>query len=341
MNKTIAWVMIFCLLLGGCAVPEQPAPKQYTATFLNLFDTVTTIIGVAESEEILQKQAQAIHDELQFYHQLFDIYHDYDGLVNLKTVNENAGKEPVSVDPVIIELLLDCKEYYRLTDGKVNVAMGSVLEIWHDARTDGIRDPQNAALPNMEKLLKAAEHTGIDSIVIDEKASTVFITDAETRLDVGAIAKGWATQRAAENAPEGMLISVGGNVCATGPKTESGTPWVIGIQDPDQPDRNLHAVYLPKGNVVTSGDYQRTFWVEGKAYHHIIDPQTLMPASYWRSVSIVCDNSGLADALSTGLFLMDREQGEKLAQQCGADVLWVAVDGTEYMTAGFESKLRN
>ena len=341
MKRILILLLVLCLLLGGCAVPEQPAPKQYTATFLNLFDTVTTIIGVAESEEILQKQAQAIHDELQFYHHLFDIYHDYDGLVNLKTVNDNAGKEPVSVDPVIIELLLDCKEYYRLTDGKVNVAMGSVLEIWHDARTDGIRDPQNAALPNMEKLLKAAEHTGIDSIVIDEEASTVFITDAETRLDVGAIAKGWATQRAAENAPEGMLISVGGNVCATGPKTESGTPWVIGIQDPDQPDRNLHAVYLSEGNVVTSGDYQRTFWVEGKAYHHIIDPQTLMPASYWRSVSIVCDDSGLADALSTGLFLMDREQGEKLAQQCGADVLWVAVDGTEYMTAGFESKLRN
>ena len=341
MKRILILLLVLCLLLVGCAVPEQPAPKQYTATFLNLFDTVTTIIGVAESEEILQKQAQAIHDELQFYHHLFDIYHDYDGLVNLKTVNDNAGKEPVAVDPVIIELLLDCKEYYRLTDGKVNVAMGSVLEIWHDARTDGIRDPQNAALPNMEKLLKAAEHTGIDSIVIDEEASTVFITDAETRLDVGAIAKGWATQRAAENAPEGMLISVGGNVCATGPKTESGTPWVIGIQDPDQPDRNLHAVYLSEGNVVTSGDYQRTFWVEGKAYHHIIDPQTLMPASYWRSVSIVCDNSGLADALSTGLFLMDREQGEKLAQQCGADVLWVAVDGTEYMTAGFESKLRN
>jgi len=341
MKRILIPLLILCLLSSGCAAPEQTAPKQYTATFLDLFDTVTTIIGVADSEAALQAQAQAIHDELQTYHRLFDIYHDYDGMANLKTVNDNAGIGPVTVDPVIIQLLLDCKAYYRLTDGKVNVAMGSVLKLWHDARADGIRDPQNAALPNMEKLQEAAEHTGIDSVVIDKEASTVFITDRAVCLDVGAIAKGWATQRAAENAPEGMLISVGGNVCATGPKTKSGTPWVIGIQDPDQPDRNLHAVYLPKGNVVTSGDYQRTFYVAGKAYHHIIDPQTLMPAGYWRSVSVVCDDSGLADALSTGLFLMDREQGEELAQRCGADVLWVAADGTEYMTAGFESKLRN
>ena len=158
---------------------------------------------------------------------------------------------------------------------------------------------------------------------------------------MGAIAKGWATLRVAEKAPSGLLISVGGNVCATGPKRQDGTAWVIGIQDPDQADKNLHTLYLTKGSVVTSGDYQRTYWVEGKAYHHIIDPQTLMPATKWRSVSIVCPDSGLADALSTGLFLMDYEQGKALAQMCGAEVLWVSFDGTEYMTPGFEADLRN
>ena len=341
MKRFVFALLVFCLLLSSCAVAEQPKSKQYTATFLNLFDTVTTIIGRGESEDAFREQAQAVHDDLQYYHRLFDIYNDYDGIVNLKTVNDNAGIQPVVVDRAIIDLLLDCKDYYRLSDGKVNVAMGSVLQLWHDARADGIRDPQNAQLPAIEKLQDAVKHTGIDNIQIDEKASTVYITDPFTRLDVGAIAKGWATQRASERAPKGMLISVGGNVCATGPKLSDGTPWVIGIQNPIQADKNLHSLYLTEGSVVTSGDYQRTYVVEGKAYHHIIDPQTLMPAAYWRSVSIVCDDSGLADALSTGLFLMDREQGQKLAQQCGAEVLWVAADGTEYMTAGFQSKLRN
>ena len=340
MKRLLIALLAVCLLVSGCTVQKQPEQKQYTATFLNLFDTVTTILGRAESEEAFQQKTQAIHDNLLHYHQLFDIYNDYEGINNLKTVNDHAGKDPVVVDRAIIDLLLDCKEYHRLTGGKVNVAMGSVLKLWHDARSDGIRDPQNAKLPAMEALQAAAQHTDIDSVLIDEGASTVFITDPLVRLDVGAIAKGWATQRAAEGAPEGLLISVGGNVCATGPKTKEGTPWVIGIQNPEQTDKNLHALYLSAGTVVTSGDYQRTYWVEGKAYHHIIDPQTQMPAAYWRSVSIVCSDSGLADALSTGLFLMDLEQGKRLVQQCGAEALWVEADGTEYMTDGFESKLK-
>lgn len=341
MRRILLIVLVVCLLVNGCGVATQPQQKQYAATFLELFDTVTTIIGRAESEEAFQAQAQAIRDDLQYYHNLFDIYNDYEGISNLKTVNDNAGIQPVTVDRAIIELLLSCKEYYRLTDGKVNVAMGSVLSIWHDARADGVRDPASAKLPAMEQLQEAAKHTDIDSILIDEENGTVYIDDPLTQLDVGAVAKGWATQRAAERAPAGMLISVGGNVCATGPKTEDGTPWVIGIQDPNQNDKNLHSLYLSAGSVVTSGDYQRTFMVDGKPYHHIIDPQTLMPAKYWRSVSIVCADSGLADALSTGLFLMDQERGQALAQQCDAEVLWVAADGAEYMTAGFESQLRN
>ena len=341
MKRVFIVLLAVCMLASGCGIAAQPQQKQYTATFLDLFDTVTTIIGRAESEEAFQTQAQAVRDDLQYYHNLFDIYNDYDGISNLKTINENAGVQSVKVDRAIIDLLLSCKEYYRLTDGKVNVAMGSVLSLWHNARADGVRDPVNAKLPQKEALLEAAKHTNIESIEIDAENCTVYIADPLTQLDVGAVAKGWATQRAAENAPEGILISVGGNVCATGPKTQEGTPWVIGIQDPDQSDRNLHSLYVSAGSVVTSGDYQRTYTVDGKKYHHIIDPQTLMPAQHFRSVSVVCADSGLADALSTGLFLMDREQGQELAQQCGAEVLWVEADGAEYMTAGFENNLRN
>ena len=342
MKRSFTIVLAVCLLLTGCAspIPEEDNTQQYTATFLNLFDTVTTIIGRAESEETFKEVSQAVHDDLLYYHELFDIYTDYDGINNLKTVNDNAGVAPVRVDKAILDLLKDCKTYYDLSGGKVNVMMGSVLHLWHEARNAGIHDPVNAKLPAMEDLQEAADHCSFDALVIDETASTVFITDPDARLDVGAVAKGWATQRAAENAPSGMLISVGGNVCATGPKLSDGTPWVIGIQDPDAADKNLHTVFVTEKSVVTSGDYQRTYWVEGKPYHHIIDPDTLMPAAYWRSVSIICADSGLADALSTALFLMDEAAGRELALRCGAEVLWVAADGTEIMTDGFQEMLR-
>ena len=329
------------MLLSGCIKESKSEKKQYNATFWELFNTITNIVGQDTSEEIFREKAEAVRNDLEYYHRLFDIYNDYENVANIKTINDNAGIEAVKVERAIIELLLDCKRYYELTDGRVNVAMGSVLKLWHEARTDGIRDPLNAELPNAERLKAAAEHTSIDSVVINEAESTVFITEPLVQLDVGAIAKGWATQRVAEKAPEGMLISVGGNVCATGPKNDGKSPWVIGIQDPLDSSKNIHSLYLNKGTVVTSGDYQRTYVVDGKSYHHIIDPETQMPATYWRSVSVICDDSGLADALSTGLFLMDLEEGKKLAEQYGADVLWIGVDGTEHMTSGLESILRN
>ena len=146
-----------------------------------------SFIGFAESEEAFTQNAQAIHDELLECHQLFDIYNDYEGINNLKTVNESAGIVPVEVDRRIIDLLLDCRDYYRATNGRVNVAMGSVLELWHIARNDSIRMPDKAYLPDESALEEAAQHVDFSGVVIDEAASTVFLTDPAMRLDVGAI----------------------------------------------------------------------------------------------------------------------------------------------------------
>lgn len=338
--KKLSLILAFCLLLSGCALSQQQGKKQYTATFLELFDTVTTVVGRADSQEDFTQISQSIHDELERYHRLFDIYHEYEGINNLKTVNDNAGVAPVTVDMAIIELLEDCKEYYDLTGGKVNVAMGSVLQLWHKARENAINDPTNAQLPDEEALQDAATHTNLDAVVIDREASTVFITDGFVQLDVGAVAKGWATGKVAQNAPTGLLISVGGNVCATGPKAEPNTPWVVGIQDPDGGETYLHTLNITGGCVVTSGDYQRFFTVDGKTYHHIIDPRTLMPSTYWRSVTVVCADSGLADALSTALFLMPLEEGKALLEKAGAEAMWVDAAGEKYYSENFETLIR-
>ena len=339
MKRFLCICILLCLLLSGCAGQTAAEEKQYNATFLTLFDTVTTIVGKAESEAAFTEMAQAVHDELLVYHRLFDIYNDYEGLNNLKTVNDNAGIAPVTVDRKIIDLLLDCKAYYDLTGGKVNVAMGSVLYLWHEARNDGLDDPANAYLPDREKLTEAARHCDFDDVIIDEAASTVYLADPDLRMDVGAVAKGWSAQRVAENAPSGLLISVGGNVCPTGPKDESGTPWVVGVTNPDGGDY-LHTVYTTGESVVTSGDYQRTYMVEGKLYHHIIDPGTLYPSEYWRSVTILCEDSGLADALSTALFLLPLEEGQALLEKCGAEAMWVDAAGQMFYSPGFEERIR-
>lgn len=342
MKRIVCAALCAVLLLTGCSGEPAPAAKKYQATFLTLFDTVTTIVGFAESEEAFTAVTQSLHDELLVYHQLFDIYNEYDGINNLKTVNDAAGAAPVTVDRKIIDLLLDCKKYHDATNGRVNVAMGGVLRLWHEARNDGIDDPVNAYLPDETALREAAEHASLDAVVIDEAASTVFITDPLVRLDVGAVAKGWAVERAARTAPEGLLISVGGNIRATGAKDGNGTPWIVGVQDPDNAEEYLHSIYVyaERGSVVTSGDYQRAYAVDGKVYHHIIDPDTLYPASYWRSVTIVCADSGAADALSTALFLLPLEEGREILTRFGAEAMWVDAEGGIFMSDGFETLIR-
>lgn len=340
MKRLVSVCLLLCLLLTGCTQPIEPEQKQYTATFLTLFDTVTNLTGFAPSKEAFEEKAQMVHDELLQYHQLFDVYNDYEGINNLKTINDNAGKGPVVVDQKIIDLVQNCKTYYELTNGMVNVAMGSVLQLWHEARNDSFNDPANAYLPNLEALQLAAEHVDLSCVIIDEEASTVFISDPQVQLDVGAVAKGWSVQQVSMTAPENMLISVGGNVCATGPKDEKGTPWVIGIQDPDDANGHLHTLTVSGGSVVTSGDYQRNFAVDGELYHHIIDPQTLYPSEYWRSVTVVCADSGLADALSTALFLLPQAEGQALLEQCDAKAMWLDRAGSIFYSPGFEEMIR-
>ena len=342
MIRRIVPLVLAIVMLVGCGAPmETVKKKQYQATFLNLFDTVTTIIGYAETEEEFGEITDKLHDELEVYHQLFDIYNDYEGISNIKTINDQAGIAPVKVDRKIIDFLLDCRIYYEMTGGAVNVAMGSVLHLWHEARNDGINDPENAKLPEEEALKEAAKHCSFDTVVIDEEASTVYLEDPDQRLDVGAIAKGWTTERICENAPSGMLISVGGNVKATGPKPEKNSSWVVGIQSPDGKTGNyLHTVYVNQESVVTSGDYQRYYMVDGEKYHHIIDPDTLYPAARWRAVSIVCEDSGLADALSTALFLLSQEEGQKLLDKCNACAVWIDLNDEITYSTGFEELIR-
>ncbi len=338
--KRFIIVLLCVAMLSGCNAPQIQEQKQYTATFLELFDTVTTIVGKADSESAFEEVAQSIRNSLEHYHKLFDIYNEYEGMNNLKTVNDKAAIAPVTVDASIIELLSDAKEYYSATGGKFNPAMGTVLSLWHEARENGINNPQNAYLPDTASLQNAAHHINPDNIVLDSEQSTVFFTDAKLKLDVGALAKGWAVERVCKSAPSGLLISVGGNVYATGPKSADGTPWSVGITNPFGESDYLHLLNVTYGSVVTSGSYQRAYTVGGKLYHHIINPDTLYPSELWVSVTVVTDDSGLADMLSTSLFLLDREEGQVLLESYGAHALWVDAAGNKYYSPDFGELIR-
>lgn len=346
----------FCLFLCltlvffGTACGEFTLNKKerYQTSFLDLFDTASTIIAYDSSEADFNAHYQQFHDELEEYYKLYDIYNSYEGVTNLYTVNKEAKDGPVKVDDRIIDLLEYGKYAYELSGGKTNICFGAVLALWHDCREAAENDPDHAALPNEDELKEAAKHTDIDSLVIDRENSTVYFADPLLQLDVGAVAKGYAVQKVTEWAQENLwtsaAISIGGNVSTIGYKDDDGkTLWNIGIENPDRDAGDyLVNVGITDLSVVTSGDYQRYYTVDGKKYCHIIDPDTLYPAEYVSQVTVICNDSGLGDALSTMLFNMPIEDGQELVEGMeNVEAVWVDTDYNTYYSSGFEQYINN
>ncbi len=340
----LALGVLLCAVLPSCTA--HPLKTKYSTYSMEYFDTVITVTGYEADQETFDAIANEVLSQLKEYHELYSIYHRFDGVENLCTVNEtvNGVHRTVTVDRRIIDLLLYAKEMYRLTNGTVNVAMGSVLSLWHDYRTVGRDDPATAALPPMEALQEAAKHTDIENVVIDETACTVTLTDPHMTLDVGAVAKGYAAQRVAEamkaQGVTGYVLNLGGNVCTIGTKPD-GAPWTIGIENPDGGDFT-EQLHLSGQAVVTSGSYQRYYYVDGERYHHIIHPDTLMPAGGYESVSVVCEDSGLGDVLSTALFCLPQDQGSALVESLPAvEAMWLAQDGTKTVSSGWMTYVKD
>lgn len=341
MRKRLSCVLLSLLLAGGvvgCA-PFSSELKQ-SETYMDAFDTVSVITAYGVKTEQFSSDVTKLHDQLTAYHRLFDIYNSYPDINNLKTVNEHAGGEPVKVDSRIIDLLEYGLDAYKMTNGQVNIVFGAVLSLWHDTRTAGIADPQNATIPLATDLTTAAEHVSPDLLVIDRAAGTVRLTDPRARLDVGAIAKGYVTEQLARYAKEQLgwdsaLLNIGGNIRAIGQKGRS--KFTIGIQNPDtdSADPYVMTVKIADKSVVTSGDYQRYYEVDGGRYSHIIDTDTLYPATHMRAVSVICEDSGLADVLSTALFTMSVDEGMALIEKTAdAEAVWLLPSEIRY-SSGF------
>lgn len=338
---TAALYFMLSPLLGA-----QTQLSRYKASFFDVFDTYSEIIIYSADEASAQAELEQAHEALAAYHQLFDIYNDYEGLNNLKTVNDSAGVVPVAVDERILAMVSFAKDMYARTNGRMNIALGSVLTLWHDHRTAGLDDPANATLPDMAQLTAAAQHTDIASVVVDEAAGTLYLSDPEARLDVGAVAKGYAVERVAQDmiarGVSSAILSIGGNVRTIGTRGD-GSSWRVNVQNPDLEAavQSIATLDLLDLSLVTSGSYQRYYTVDGKQYHHIIDPDTLMPAAYTWAVSVVTQDSGLADALSTALYTLSIQDGKALLRNFpGVEALWVTLDGTLVRTDGFTTLAR-
>lgn len=300
------------------------------------FDTVTEVMVYdkvpADDEEALKA---FIDERLSYYHKLFDIYHTYDGLNNIKTVNDNAGLTPVAVPEELASLIYEAKILHIETAGKLNIALGAVLNVWHKYREEGTK------VPPVGELVKAGAYTDISKIQI--KSNVVFINKEGISIDLGGIGKGYAAELLSQDLEEygirNALISLGGNIVAVGDK--NGKKYTVGIEDPE--NEGTSKVILKIGNLsaVTSGDYQRFYEVDGKRYCHIIDPESLYPQEYYRSVTVIAESSLLADAMATALFNMDPMTAyEYVNSDDRIEAMWIMKDGTVNYSEGFRKYIK-
>lgn len=330
--KRILIVTAILMVMCGCS------KQKYTTEYLDLFDTYSTLTIYTNDKDKFDAVSKNLHANLMELNKKFNIYNNYENINNIKTINDNAGIKAVKVDKETLELIKAGKEAYNKTQGTVNIALGSVLKIWHNYRTNAL-DNGVYEIPTVAELEKAKAHTDINSVVIDEKNSTVYIKDKYTSIDVGAIAKGYAADYAAKYLrSEGInvaLLNLGGNVIAL--NDESKKVWKTGVISPDNTAEYTDVLNLSNQSAVTSGNYQRYYEYKGKKYHHIIDGKTLFPATENKAVTIAADSSLEADMFSTALFILPYEKGLEMAEKNNIKALWITSDSTKYTTPDFSS----
>ncbi|MDU4672128.1 MAG: FAD:protein FMN transferase [Finegoldia magna] len=363
------FILIFLTLtmLVGCSqkkgenkqVSKDPAPQvkqsdesssknfeKHEATLYDKFDTVIRYSLYTQTEKEFNEYSKFINDEFDRLHKLYSTYENFDGVDNAKTINDNAGVKPVKVDKDLFDLIKWSVEDYSKYNKKTNIVFGSVTDLWKQYR-DNALEKKKIEIPSADVLKEKNLHTSIDNIVLDEQNSTVFLKDKDSKLDLGATAKGYATEKIAQEVEKRGLksgiISAGGNVRTIGkPIIKGKDSWVVAIQNPnlnEEPDKQYVAILkIPETtSMVTSGDYQRFYVYNNKKYHHIIDPDTLNPADHFKSVTIVTKDSGLADFLSTTVFVMNYEEGRKLVDSIdGVEAFWVLENNDIKYTDGLK-----
>ena len=307
--------------------------------FYDTFDTVVHIAIYTDDDSFAKENLVYAKERYEELHKLFDNYKAYPDLVNVKTINDNAGIKPVTVDDTLFQLIKSSIDDYNNISHNTNIALGPVTKLWNEYRElyEGGKTKEEVialkgqALPSDAELEKLRPLVNIDKIKLDDEKQTVSL-EKGMELDLGATAKGFATELVAKELEDrgvkSCVISAGGNVRIIGKPTDGRDNFKIGIQNPDleSPDQVLASLNVANTSIVTSGDYQRYFDLDGVRYCHIIDPDTLKPAHEIKSATVIKEDSGLCDFLSTAAFNSTDDEIKELSDKTGAGIVWVDKD---------------
>ena len=328
MKKTPVYISFFIFFLL-CACSADAAITSTSAT-VDIFamDTYMTITAYGSNAK---NSVDAIE---KLVYQLDRQWSVNNPESEISILNET---KQANISDYTKDILAISDKMYTLTGGAFNIATFPIVKLW--GFTTG-----NYQIPNPADIDEAILHLNPSVIEID--ANRAYINDAYVQLGLGAVAKGYTTDLIRDILVEydipSAIVSLGGNIYAHGTLT-GGSPWNVAIQSPFDVNKHLGTLEAADTAVITSGAYDRCFEADGKIYHHIIDPETGFPAdSGVASITIVCENAAMADALSTAVFVMGLEKGIDFwrENEKSFDMIFVTEDKKLYISENIEPKFK-
>jgi FAD:protein FMN transferase len=318
-------ILIF-IIINNNKIREYQKNIFYMDTYIN--------VKVYTNNQKKAKDALIEIDNIyKKYHHLTDRYNSYDNIINIYYINNTLPiNEKITIEPELYNIIKYSINYYEKTNGLVNIAIGNAIDVWKEYKET------KSGIPTLEDLL-AVGSINIEDIILYDDYKIEKKTDV--KLDLGTVSKGYTTNIAGEYLKEiGLdkyLINAGGNVKVGNHYRNDN--YKIGLNEPKPYSTDIYQVI--KGNnisIVTSGSYERFYEYEDQIYHHIIDPNTLFPPNHFYSVTIITEDNALGDILSTALFIMNLEEGQKYVSSFdGVEAIWYDTEDNIYFSEGIKN----
>jgi thiamine biosynthesis lipoprotein len=319
--KKLIILFITLLLITGCS--KNTDVKTYNMFYMDTYIEVK-LYDVLNSKKIFDE----IDNMYKSYHELTDRYNAYDNIKNVYYLNEVLKtNESIEIDSRLSAVINYGLSMYSKTNGYVDIAIGNVVDVWKSYREIG------SGVPTLYELMDSGS-IKIEDIKLKDN---MYSKTSDVKIDLGAVAKGYVTELVGKyiesKGCNKYLINAGGNI-KVGNSYKS-TKYKIGIETPFNTSKVYKVLNVENTSIVTSGSYQRYYEYNGVIYNHIINPNTLFPENYIKSVTVITKDSGYADILSTYLFLLPIKDGIKYINSLSnVEAIWYA--DKIYYSDGFD-----
>jgi thiamine biosynthesis lipoprotein len=310
---TVGAIVLLCASAGRAAERRQGRPG------FQAMGTEISFAVLSADEEGATRAIEVAFAEIKRIENLMTTWRDDS---EVSRINQQAGVAPVVVSPETLEVIEAAEKASQMSGGAFDITFYAMRGLWK------FDEDLEQKIPPAVEIKKRRRLIDYKKVIVDKNKRTVFLAKKGMLINLGGIAKGYAVDRAVEvlrkaGFPD-AIVQAGGDLMCAGSK--NGQPWVTGIRDPRGGRNDVFAkMMLTNHAFSTAGDYERFFVLDGKRYHHIIDPHTGYPATRSRSVTIYAPTALLADAVDDAVFILGWEKGFAMIDKLD-DVGAVVVD---------------